>query len=156
MENTVFVRLSVMVGLTILSGPMFAHHSDSVFDQDKLITITGTVTKFEFSNPHTRIYMDVESKNGNVEPWILTGGALGSMRIVGWTNKTIRPGEKLTVSGFQYWDGKKVMIHVDITRADGEKVIDCESSQRRIAGFLHRAGVKSIEDLPANLHVRLN
>lgn len=156
MQNRVFVRWSATAWLILFSSSLFAHHSDSVFDQEKLVTITGNVTKFEFSNPHTRIHMDVEDKNGKVEPWVLTGGALGSMRIVGWTSRTIQRGEKLTVSGFQYWDGQKIMIHVDITRENGEKVIDCESSQRRIAGFLHRAGAKSIAELAPNFHVRLN
>ena len=138
MKDKVSAVLSVTVGLLLVSGPMFAHHSDSVFDQDRLVTITGTVTRFEFRNPHTRIYMDVKNEEGNIEKWIVTGGALGSMRKVGWTHDIIKPGEQLTISGFQYWNGRKIMIHVKLVRANGEEIPPSESEIARLKRFLDR------------------
>ena len=156
MKNKVLVVLSVTVGLLMVSGRLLAHHSDSVFDQDKLVTITGTVTRFLLANPHSRIYMSVEDKSGNVEDWVITGGSLGSMKKVGWTRKFIKAGEELTISGFQYWDTRNIMIHIKITRANGEEIPTSQSEVRRVARFLEKVGVNSIEDLPANLHLRVN
>ena len=155
MKNKVLAVVSVTLGFFMVSDALFAHHSDSVFDQDRLITIIGTVTRYRFANPHTRIYMDVKDDKGNVEPWIITGGALGSMSKVGWTHRTIKPGEELTISGFQYWDGRKVMIHVKLTRANGEEIPTSESEVRRLARFLEKFGARTVEDLSPNIHLRV-
>jgi hypothetical protein len=66
MKNNVSAILSMTMGLLMVSGPMFAHHSDSVYDQEHLITVTGTVTKFEFINPHELIHFDVKDDRATV------------------------------------------------------------------------------------------
>jgi hypothetical protein len=98
----------------------------------------------------------VADAKGNVTEWTITGGALGSMRKVGWTHNTIKPGEELIISGFQYWDQRPIMIHVVLHRANGEEIAPSESEVRRLAGFLEKAGAKSIETLPASHHVKVN
>jgi len=156
MKDRRMVVLGLVFGILLIAGRGFAHHSDSVFDQEKLVTITGTVTKFVFANPHTQIYLNVEDGKGEVVEWVVTGGALGSMRRVGWSHNTVKPGEVLTISGFKYWDQRPIMIHVKLTRANGEEIVISQSEERRLAGFLEKAGAKSIEALPANLHIRVN
>ncbi len=156
MKNKSAMIVSVAFGLLLVAGLVYAHHSDSVFDQEKLVTLTGTVTRFVFANPHTQIYLEVEDGKGNVEEWVITGGALGSMRRVGWTHNTIKPGEILTISGFKYWDQRPIMIHVKLTRANGDEILPSQSEERRLAGFLGKVGVKTIETLPTNLHIRVN
>ena len=148
--------LFMSLAILIISGRAFAHHSDSVFDQERMITITGTVTKFVFANPHTQIYLNVTDAKGNVVEWTVTGGALGSMKKVGWTHNTIKPGEVVTINGFQYWDQRPIMIHVTLTRANGEEIVSSESEVRRLANFLEKAVAKSIDTLPANHHVKIN
>ena len=155
-QNRLTALIAMSLGLLVIANGLFAHHSDSVFDQEKLVTIKGTVTKFLFTNPHAQIYLNVTDAKGNVVEWIVTGGALGSMRKVGWTHNTIKPGEELTISGFQYWDQRPIMIHVLLHRASGEEIAPSESEVRRLEGFLEKVGVKSVEDLPASHHVRVN
>ena len=154
--NKSVVPLGIILSLFMMASSMLAHHSDSVFDQERMVTVTGTVTKFVFANPHTLIYLNVTDAKGNVVEWTITGGALGSMKKVGWTHNTIKPGEVLTINGFQYWDHRPIMIHVTLTRANGEEIPPSESEVRRLANFLERAGAKSIDTLPASHHVKIN
>ena len=156
MKNRLPCILAATFGLILISDRVFAHHSDSVFDQDRLVTVTGTVTKFVFANPHTQIYMNVTDEQGNTTEWIVTGGALGSMRRVGWTYNTIKLGEILTISGFKYWDQRPIMIHVKLTRANGDEITPSQSEQRRLADFLKRVAANGIDTLPPNLHIRIN
>jgi hypothetical protein len=151
-----YTAVAAALALLTISSLALAHHSDSVFDQEKLVTIKGTVTRFVFNNPHTQIHMSVTDAKGNTTEWVVTGGALGSMRKVGWTHNIIKPGEELTVSGFQYWDQRPIMIHVLLHRANGEEIAPSESEVRRLASFLEKAGAKSVEALPASRHVRVN
>jgi len=62
----------------------------------------------------------------------------------------------LTITGFQYWDQRPIMIHATLTRSNGEEITPSESEVRRLASFLEKVGAKSIETLPANLHVHVN
>ena len=71
MKKKILAVVAGSIGLFILSGRMSAYHSDSVFDQEKLATITGTVTKFVFANPHSRIHMNVEDGKSSTEQWIV-------------------------------------------------------------------------------------
>lgn len=121
MKNKLLIVWSVTVGLLIVSGPVFAHHSDAVFDKVHMVTITGTVTRHAFINPHDRIYLNVEEDDGNVQEWIVTGGSPPAMRRLGWHRKMFQIGEQLTVSGFRYRDGRRIMLRSKIVRANGEE-----------------------------------
>lgn len=122
MKNKLLVLVTVAVGMLIASGSMFAHHSDAVFNHEHITTITGTVTKHMFINPHDRIYLTVEEGDGIVEEWIVTGGPPSAMRRLGWHSKMFQPGEQLTVSGHQYKDGRRIIIRMKILRANGDEV----------------------------------
>ncbi len=122
MKKKLLVVLPLTVGLLLASGSIFAHHSDAVFNHEHMTTITGTVMRYMFINPHDRIYLNVEEDDGNVSEWIVTGGPPSAMRRVGWHSKMFQPGEQLTVSGHQYKDGRQIMIRMRILRANGDEV----------------------------------
>jgi hypothetical protein len=122
MKNKVLVVLSVTVGLLMVSDPMFAHHSESVNDLERIVTVTGTVAKFEFINPHGRIYLDVKDDKGNVEQWLGTGGGPTSMRRWGWHKDTLKVGDQLTMFGFPYKDGRKILLWLRLVRPNGEEL----------------------------------
>lgn len=111
-----------ILAMALLSNAARGHHSNAVFNHEHLTTITGTVTRFAFINPHTQIYLNVEDKQGRQVEWIVTGTPPSAMRRLGWSSKTFVPGEKLTITGMAYRDGRPVMIHLKISRADGEPV----------------------------------
>lgn len=100
----------------------FAHHSDAEWTESPLITIEGTVTKWEFVNPHMLLHVDVVDKDGNVEKWMIFGAAPNHLKRVGWSQKTFTPGEKLAITGHPSRLGKKTMTHRKIVRENGEWV----------------------------------
>jgi hypothetical protein len=140
MKNQVLDVLSVTVGLLMVSGPIYAHHSDSVNDMNRVVTVTGTVTRFDFTNPHERIYLDAKDANGNAEQWIATGGGPSAMRRIGWNKGTFKPGDQLTITGFPFQDGRKIMLHVKIVRGSGEEVPSSDGEKGRLDRLLARQG----------------
>ncbi len=95
--------------------PMFAHHAGVLYDREHPVTVSGTVTEFQFINPHARIYFEVKDEDGNLEKWI--GETAGPQRLfrVGWNAKTLKPGDKVDVKGAPFKDGRKVMSIFKLT-----------------------------------------
>lgn len=97
---SLYVRLAG--ALLMLSSPTFAHHGSQVsYNLGKVVTMEGTVTEFQWRNPHVYILYDVKDEKGNVVTW----GAETHSPIVcanedGWTKSTLKPGDKVTISVF--------------------------------------------------------
>lgn len=78
-----------------------AHHSfQAEYDRDKSVTITGTVTELEWTNPHARLYVDEVDDNGDVVHWDLELGPPTALMRLGWRRDSLQPGTIVTVSGF--------------------------------------------------------
>ena len=125
MKKKLFAVVSGALGLFLVSGPMFAHHSNAVIDKDNATTVTGTVTKLVFVNPHPAFYFDADVKDsqGSVVNWFAAGGGgVISLRKVGWTNKTLKPGDRVLVQGHQIKDGRPLMGFRRLYRCSGEEV----------------------------------
>ena len=120
------VILAAQLGMRIA----LAHHSDGLYDQDRLITVSGTVTQFEFQNPHEMIYLDVPADAGRAAEWIILGSAPSVLTKVGWNRNSIRLGERLTISGFPFKDGRKGMLQLKVVRANGQ-VLPAGEVERR-------------------------
>jgi hypothetical protein len=101
-----------------------------------VVTITGTVTKVVFADPHAQILMDVKDDKGNIEPWVGTGGGPSALRKVGWSSMTIKVGEQLTMTGFPYKDGRKILLWLKLVRANGEVLPLSVGETERLARFL--------------------
>lgn len=127
----------VLIGVLLASGA-FAHHSDSEFNQEELVTFRGEVTRLQFVNPHILIHFDVKNSNGEVENWISYGSPTNRMARVGWTSQTLKPGEQVTITGFSSRYGKKTMLFVKLVRANGE-IIPLPDT---LTGFATRRGLK--------------
>ena len=93
----------------MVSSSLLAHHSASIYDRDHIVTLTGTVTEFAFANPHVQIYFDVTDGKGNTETWIAESGPPNRLYRAGWTSKTLKPGDKITVTGSPLKDGRKLL-----------------------------------------------
>ncbi len=109
MKNKPFAVLAMAVGLLMVSGTMFAHHSGSVYDAEHLVTLKGTVTAFKFINPHVQIHFEVKDENGNVVKWVALSAPLQRMYRAGWNRNTLKPGNQVTVIGAPAKNGRKVM-----------------------------------------------
>ncbi len=90
--------LVLIAGLFLVSGPLWAHHGNSAYDEVHRITLTGTVTEFVWANPHCQIFMDVKDDKGNVVNWGIESQSPGIMRRNNWTRTSLQPGDKITVT----------------------------------------------------------
>ena len=83
-----------VVGLCAITTICFAHHSFAAeFDQGNVVTIKGTITKFEWMNPHAYFYVDVPDSSGHLVNWAVEGRNLSIMSRMGWTKATLKAGE---------------------------------------------------------------
>jgi hypothetical protein len=102
---------------------VFAHHSFSAeFDAKKPVTLTGTVARMEWINPHSWIHIDVKKDDGTVERWMVEGGSPNALLRRGWTKKSLPVGTEIVVEGFQATDGSHRANGRDITLPDGNKL----------------------------------
>jgi len=119
----VYPFIAVAVGLTV-SLPAFSHHSFAAeFDRDKPITITGTVTRIEWTNPHARFYVDAQDDNGETVNWNFELGTPNILMRQGWTRDSLKPGETITVTGFRARNDPHVGNANTVTLADGTRVL---------------------------------
>lgn len=102
MRTKLLICVGLTGGLLTISSPAFAHHGSAVsYDTAKMVTMEGTVTEFQWRNPHVYILYDVKDAQGNIVTW----GAETHSPVVcedqdGWTKSTLKPGDKITISVF--------------------------------------------------------
>jgi hypothetical protein len=118
------ISLIVAVIALIASVPMFAHHGASEYDMTKVTTVTGgTVTRFDFINPHIEIYFEVKDDKGNVQKWSAEGTTPNILYRNGWNKDSLKPGDQLKeVSGNQCKNGNGCMRLRKIVLADGTEL----------------------------------
>jgi hypothetical protein len=117
--------LSVVAGALLAAAalPVLAHHSFAAeFDANRPVKLEGTVTKMEWINPHSWIHIDVTTTSGEVQKWMIEGGAPNALLRRGWNRTSLPAGSKISVQGFQAKDGSFRANGRDITFADGSKL----------------------------------
>ncbi len=123
MKTTLGFALAMTVGLVLAATPLLAHHSFAAeFDGSKPVDLTGTVTKVDWVNPHSWIYIDVKSEDGTVVNWGLEAGPPNVLYRGGWRRDTVKPGDVIQVHGFVAKDGSHTMAARQITTPDGRKL----------------------------------
>jgi len=111
------------LGLLLCTMPMLAHHSFAAeYDSAKPITLTGTVTKVEWMNPHARFYIDVKDEKGEMNNWELELGSPNGLMRQGWTRNSLKKGDQVTISGSLAKDGSKLANARTVKLADGRQV----------------------------------
>ena len=101
-----------------------AHHSfGAEYDATKPVTLTGVITKVEWTNPHSHFYLDVTDAQGKVVNWKFEGYNPAVLQRIGWKkDTTLKPGDKITVFGWQARDGGNWAHSREITFANGKKL----------------------------------
>ena len=122
---TAILRASLLaiVALTSNAAAAAAHHSFAAeFDFQKPVTLKGAVVQWEMINPHGWITIDVRAEDGKTARWMVeTSNPNGLMRL-GWTKRSLKPGDEITVEGYKAKDGSNTANAATVTLADGRKV----------------------------------
>ena len=122
MRNKLMLACVAVGVLFVLSGSAFAHHGAAAYDSSKPVTVTGTVTDFQFVNPHVLISMDVKDPStGKIEKWAGELTSPNRLARAGWTKSTIKPGDELTLTGAPLKSGAPAMAIHKIMK-DGQEV----------------------------------
>jgi hypothetical protein len=115
------IALGIATLVTVV--PVSAHHSFSAeYDSKKVVTLTGTVTKVEWMNPHVYFYVDVVGEDGKVSNWAFEMGPPNGLQRSGWTRNTMKIGDEVIVNGTLAKDGSKQVNARTVTTADGQKL----------------------------------
>ena len=105
MKATLAVLAACAV-LLLAAMPVLAHHSFAAeYDSTKPVSVSGTVTKVEWMNPHARFYVDVKDESGKVTNWEFELGSPNGLMRQGWTRNSMKMGEAVTVEGSRAKDG---------------------------------------------------
>jgi hypothetical protein len=122
----------LIAGLSFgVAAPALAHHSFSaVFDADKKVSLTGTVTKLEWANPHIWVYFDVKDANGTVTPWQCESGPPNSLVRQGWNKNSLKTGDVISVEGSRAKDGSNTCSVSSVKGADGKRLFAGQAQQQ--------------------------
>ncbi len=129
---------AVLAGAVLAAAPAIAHHSFAMFDQTKTVTLKGTVTEFQWTNPHSFIELDVPNGHGT-DHWSIELNSPNNLMREGWHRTTIKAGDKVTVTLNPLLSGKKGGLFNTIVLPNGQ-----------VIGGEHGTGGKAINVPTAN------
>jgi len=110
------------VAAVLAAIPLAAHHSFAAeYDASALITLNGTVSKVEWTNPHAYIYIDVKDEAGKVTTWGMEGYPPNTLTRTGFTRHIVKEGDKITITGYKARDNATRAAAREVTTADGKK-----------------------------------
>ncbi len=116
-------QTSMILALTaILCTSLFAHHSTAMYDMNNPVTVTGVVKKFEWTNPHAFVYLEVKDEKGAVVEWEVEMMSLNHLRAFGWTRRTVKAGDVISATGGAAKNGSPSMISSYMKLGDGRPI----------------------------------
>ncbi len=117
-----FIGAMAAFGLLLAEMPAAAHHSFAAeYDSNNLITLTGVITKVEWTNPHMYIHLDVKGPDGKVVSWALEGYPPNTLKRTGFTRDILKEGATVTMTAYKAKDGSNTGAGREITFSDGSK-----------------------------------
>ena len=116
------VFFAVFFGFCAVSLPVFAHHGNSAYDMSKTVPVKATVTRFEYTNPHTQVYYDVNNDKGEVEHWVAETTNPAMLNRVGWSKDTLKAGDQVTLFVNPNKVGAKITFLQKVVFSDGKEL----------------------------------
>jgi hypothetical protein len=112
----------------LFTAPGYAHHAfAAVFNGEDEVQLTGTVTRLEWTNPHTWFYVDVHDEDGNAEEWSFEMGSPNGLIRRGWSRNTLQVGQRVKISGYRAKNGSTQASVKSVTLADGRELSGASS-----------------------------
>jgi len=115
MKREARVALTTFAMVLICSGAVLAHHGVAGYDMSKVITLHGTVTKFDWSNPHVVVYLDAKSDAGEIQHWTIEFASPVHMTRAGWSKNVMKPGDDVVIDTHPSRNGAPIGITSTIT-----------------------------------------
>jgi hypothetical protein len=120
--------LAAVVTALLWTATAAAHHPFSdEFDRTKTVTLTGTVSKIEWQNPHAYVYLDVKDTNGSIDDWKVEMGSPAALTKEGWTRTAVKNGDRVTVQGWRAKSEGSVANASTFVLANGKKMAAASS-----------------------------
>lgn len=117
-----FLATLALGAILLTALPALAHHSFAAeYDSHNLITLTGTISKVEWTNPHTYVYLDVKDAAGNMTTWALEGYPPNTLKRTGFARAVLKEGDPITITAYKSKDGSNTGAGREITFSDGSK-----------------------------------
>lgn len=114
---------AVAAVLLLMTMRASAHHAFAAeYDENKRVTVSGTVTRFEWANPHAWLHVEAKDESGKVTSWSFEMGSPGGLIRRGWRRTELKPGDQVTAEGFCAKDGRNVANAASVTLPDGRKL----------------------------------
>ena len=117
--RTKWLQAASCLALLAFSAPLFAHHGNAAFDNNKKVTVKGTVTEWFWANPHCFLKFDVTDEKGNVVHWVAETSNPPDMVNRGWSKQSLKPGDAVTVTMITVKNGQPIGRVQQVVFADG-------------------------------------
>lgn len=115
--------LALLAGAAALAVPALAHHSFAMFDNARSITLHGKVSRYQWTNPHAYLEVDAEQAGGVTRHYTLEMTSINMMSRGGWTSRTIKQGDVVTVIAAPLRDGRPGGLVLEVTLPNGRKML---------------------------------
>jgi len=114
--------LAACLGCLALATAAFAHHGTANYETTKTITVKGTVTDFQFVNPHVQIFWDAKDDAGATQKWQGELTSPNRLTRAGWSKNSIKPGDTITISGYPTKSGSNEVWIQKVVLSSGEEL----------------------------------
>jgi hypothetical protein len=143
MKHKLMAALVLAIGVVSLSVPLLAHHGTAAFENEKKVTVKGTVTEWLWSNPHCLLGVDVKGDDGKIVHWVGEVQNPVSMTNVGWSKAAIKVGDEVTITLLPVKNGLPLGRLVSVALPDGKMLQSGEGASRELREELERQARES-------------
>jgi hypothetical protein len=122
MKNWLLATIAGIAALLMVAAPIFGHHGTAAYDTTKLTTVKGTVTDFQFNNPHVMISLEAKDDRGKVEMWTSEANSPNVLTRHGWDRDIIKKGDQITIIGYRPKNGVKTLRLQKVVLSNGQEL----------------------------------
>lgn len=119
-------RLAALLGFLVVAIPVMAHHGGVAYETGRRITLKGTISNFEWTNPHSQVHLDVTDDTGKVAHWDFETQPPSILVHAGWHRDSLKPGDQVTLVAVPAKNGSTIGLLQKVTLANGEELTPTE------------------------------